>query len=249
MNKLLLKIEHLNVSYDNKLALIDACLTIHQNEFIGVIGPNGGGKTTLVRALLGLIKVQSGVFTYYDKNGDQTALAPVIGYLPQYTNIDRKFPISLKEMVHSGLPQYMPKLLANERVRKQIEQVGLLHKMNAHISEMSGGELQRGLLARALVSEPDLLILDEPGTYIDQRYKSVLMQLLEEIRKTCSILLISHDIGTIVSRVETVVCVHQELHVHTAKEINEEVLIEAFGCPFELIGHADLPHRVLKRHS
>lgn len=233
MNNILLKIEQLTVDYEGHRALNQVDLAVHHNEFIGIIGPNGGGKTTLARTLLGLVKPTSGQFTFYNKEGQVLSQKPAIGYLPQYAKLDPKFPISLKEVVRSGLPKGLSKQEATLQIKQMIEKVGLLHKYNAHISEMSGGELQRGLLARALVSRPNLLILDEPGTYIDQHYKRVLMQLLDEVKQECAILLVTHDIGTIIRHVDTIACVNQQLHVHKAEDWGEQHLNDVFGCAIE----------------
>ena len=116
------------------------------------------------------------------------------------------------------------------------------------IGELSGGQLQRALLGRALVSNPEVVILDEPNTYIDKRFEAKLYSLLEEINKERAIILVSHDIGTVLQNVKTIACVNETLDYHPDTEVPTEWLEEHFGCPIELLGHGNFPHRILKCH-
>ena len=116
------------------------------------------------------------------------------------------------------------------------------------IGQLSGGQLQRALLGRALVSNPEVVILDEPNTYIDKRFEAKLYSLLEEINRERAIILVSHDIGTVLQNVKTIACVNETLDYHPDTEVPAEWLEEHFGCPIELLGHGHLPHRVLKCH-
>ena len=117
------------------------------------------------------------------------------------------------------------------------------------IGALSGGQLQRVLLARAIVSDPEVLVLDEPNTYIDQRYQEQMYEMLNEINKHCAIILVSHDIGTILQNVKDVACVNKTLHDHPNTEVPEHEINHIFGCPIELLGHGDMPHRILKKHA
>lgn len=176
-----------------------------------------------------------------------------MGYLPQYNSIDKKFPISVYEVVLSGLSKqksllhrYSPE--QHEQVRRIISRMGLEGLEGRAIGELSGGQLQRALLGRALVSNPEVVILDEPNTYIDKRFEAKLYSLLEEINKERAIILVSHDIGTVLQNVKTIACVNETLDYHPDTEVPTEWLEEHFGCPIELLGHGNFPHRILKCH-
>ncbi|MCR4773798.1 MAG: metal ABC transporter ATP-binding protein [Prevotella sp.] len=248
----IIKIENINAGYENKIAIENATLTIYKHDFLGVIGPNGGGKTTLMKVLLGLLNPQSGTITYY-KDGKETDKI-TMGYLPQYSKIDRDFPISVYEVVLSGLSNKKPFLRPFTKEQKQhvadtINYMQLSDIVEKPIGALSGGQLQRVLLARAIVSDPEVLVLDEPNTYIDQRYQEQMYEMLNEINKHCAIILVSHDIGTILQNVKDVACVNKTLHYHPNTEVPEHEINHIFGCPIELLGHGDMPHRILKKHA
>lgn len=176
-----------------------------------------------------------------------------MGYLPQYNSIDKKFPISVYEVVLSGLNKqkslfhrYTPG--QHELTNRIIARMGLEGLENRAIGELSGGQLQRALLGRALVSNPEVVILDEPNTYIDKRFEAKLYSLLEEINQERAIILVSHDIGTVLQNVKTIACVNETLDYHPDTEVPTEWLEEHFGCPIELLGHGNFPHRILKCH-
>ena len=251
MNHPLIQITDLSASYDNKTVLSHINLTVYEQDFLGVIGPNGGGKTTLVKTILGLHQPDKGQIRFF-QDGKETEEINM-GYLPQYNSIDKKFPISVYEVVLSGLSKqkslfkrYTRK--RHEQVRRIIAQMGLEGYENRAIGQLSGGQLQRAMLGRALVSNPEVIILDEPNTYIDKRFEAKLYELLEEINQERAIILVSHDIGTVLQNVKTIACVNETLDYHPDTEVPTEWLEEHFGCPIELLGHGHLPHRVLKCH-
>ena len=136
-----------------------------------------------------------------------------------------------------------------ERVDEGIVQMGLEELAGRAIGELSGGQLQRVLLGRSIVSRPQVLILDEPNSYVDKRFESRFYQLLEEINIESAIILVSHDIGTVLTMVKNIACVNETLHYHPGANVSEEWLGEKYACPIELVGHGDLPHRVLKKHQ
>lgn len=248
----LIKITDLSASYDRKTVLSHVNLTVYEHDFLGIIGPNGGGKTTLVKSILGLHQPDQGEIRFYQDG----KVVPGInmGYLPQYNHIDRKFPISVSEVVLSGLSKQ--KSLFNryskeqhEQVRQIIARMGLEGLEDRAIGQLSGGQLQRAMLGRALVSNPEVIILDEPNTYIDKRFEAKLYELLEEINRERAIILVSHDIGTVLQNVKTIACVNETLDYHPDTEVPPEWLEAHFGCPIELLGHGNLPHRVLKCHT
>lgn len=250
MNKLI-NIDNIVAGYDNKIVLHDVSLDIWENDFLGIIGPNGGGKTTLLKIILGLLKPKSGSVRYFD--GEKEVSSLKIGYLPQMNKIDKKFPISVREVVLSGLMAEKPSFrdfTAEQKQRAEvvIAQMGLQELAKRAIGDLSGGQLQRVLLGRSMVSRPKVLILDEPNSYVDKRFESHFYNLLEEISKESSIILVSHDIGTVLSMVKNIACVNETLHYHSGADISAEWLENKYACPIELVGHGDLPHRVLKNH-
>lgn len=250
MNKLI-NIDNIVAGYDNKIVLHDVSLDIWENDFLGIIGPNGGGKTTLLKIILGLLKPKSGSVRYF--NGEKEVSSLKIGYLPQMNKIDKKFPISVREVVLSGLMAEKPRFRdftaeQKQRAEEVIAQMGLQELAKRAIGDLSGGQLQRVLLGRSMVSRPKVLILDEPNSYVDKRFESHFYNLLEEISKESSIILVSHDIGTVLSMVKNIACVNETLHYHSGADISAEWLENKYACPIELVGHGDLPHRVLKNH-
>lgn len=248
----LIELRQVSAGYGNKPVLRDVSLDVWEHDFLGIIGPNGGGKTTLLKVILGLLPPVSGDIRFYQKGTEVSSLK--IGYLPQMSLIDKKFPISVREVVSSGLAAEKP-LFRNfhpaqkERVEEVIVQMGLEELSTRPIGELSGGQLQRVLLGRSIVSRPQVLILDEPNSYVDKRFESRFYQLLEEINKESSIILVSHDIGTVLAMVKNIACVNETLHYHPGANVSEEWLGEKYACPIELVGHGDLPHRVLKNHQ
>lgn len=248
----LIELENITAGYGNKTVLRNVSLTVWKNDFLGIIGPNGGGKTTLLKVILGLLAPFSGSICFYQDGKRVPSLK--IGYLPQLNNIDKKFPISVREVVTSGLaaqkPLFRPFNAAQkERVEEVIRKMGLEELAGRAIGELSGGQLQRVLLGRSIVSRPQVLILDEPNSYVDKRFESRFYKLLEEINRESAIILVSHDIGTVLAMVKNIACVNETLHYHPGVDVSEEWLDEKYACPIELIGHGNLPHRVLKKHD
>lgn len=245
MNKLLVDIENLSAGYNGNIVLKNVSLKIYEQDFLGIIGPNGGGKTTLVKTILGLIKPVSGSVIFSNKD-----LKNRIGYMPQTNMIDKKFPILVCEVIESGLvaEKKLTTTEKKEKVQKTLRDIGIENIAQKAIGELSGGQLQRTLLARAIINDPQLLILDEPNSYVDKRFETHFYHLLQQINQKTAIILVSHDIGTVVSNVKNIACVNESLHYHPGNDIDGEWLDEHLGCPFDIIGHGDIPHRVLKKH-
>ena len=264
----LIEIKNLSAGYDSRTVLRNVNLTVYDRDFLGIIGPNGGGKTTLIKCILGLLKPTGGEILYSDKRlavsdkQESTAqylslttnrLSLKMGYLPQYSTIDRKFPISVEEVILSGLSiqksltsRFTPE--QREKGKQIIARMGLEGLESRSIGQLSGGQLQRALLGRAIISDPAVLILDEPSTYIDKRFEARLYELLAEINKECAIILVSHDIGTVLQQVKSIACVNETLDYHPDTGVTTEWLERNFNCPIELLGHGTLPHRVLGEH-
>lgn len=230
--------------YDGRAVLRGVSLDIQSDDFIGVVGPNGGGKTTLLRLLMGELKPMSGSIERY---------CTAVGYLPQAQQVDRAFPITVLEVVLSGLLGRQGLLgrygKAQRRVAMDCLRLAGVEELHGRsVGELSGGQLQRVLLCRALVSEPELLILDEPNTYVDSKFEGELYELLRQLGQRMGIVMVSHDLGTISTYVKSIACVNGTLHHHRSNHITPEQL-RSYGCPIQLIAHGDVPHTVLQRHD
>lgn len=248
----IIKLTDIEVRYDSKTVLENISLTVYEKDFLGIIGPNGGGKTTLVKTILGLKDIHHGCIQYFKNNQPVDRIG--IGYLPQYNQIDKKFPISVSDVILSGLEDkhsiwHRITSEQKDRVAEMICRMGLNGLEKRPIGSLSGGQAQRALLGRAIISEPDIVILDEPNTYIDKRFEAQLYELLDEINQTSAIILISHDVGSVVQNVKNIACVNHSLDYHAQEEITEEWLQAKISCPIDLLGHGDMPHRVLKQHT
>jgi len=246
----LLEIRNLSAGYESTMILHNINLTVNPLDFIGVIGPNGGGKTTLLKTILGLLVPMSGKIVFDESmnfNGSYR-----IGYLPQMSHIDRKFPISVFDVVRSGLMSRSRifskySTAENERANFILSEMGIYPIRDKAIGELSGGQIQRTLLCRALVNEPKLLILDEPNTYVDNRFERELYEKLKLLNEKLAILLVSHDLGTISTYVKSFACVNGSLHYHPGNELTPE-LLQAYECPIQIISHGEIPHTVLYNH-
>ena len=247
----ILELQGVTAGYDEEIILRNVNFTIRENDFIGVIGPNGGGKTTLVKVILGSIRPMSGKVVYHP--GEEAGQQLRIGYLPQVNNTDRVFPITVLNVVLSGLAR--PNKLINRfsksqvtKAREMLDSMGISHLADKNMGELSGGQMQRVFLCRAIVSEPQLLILDEPNTFVDNKFESDLYQSLKILNQRMAILMVSHDVGTITYFVKSIACVNRELHYHGSNIITQEQLA-AYNCPIQIIAHGDIPHTILKEHN
>jgi zinc transport system ATP-binding protein len=246
MKQALVSMNDITAGYPGNLVLKDVTLSIEPGDFMGIIGPNGGGKTTLLKIILGLLKPIRGTIKRNIGKHD-------IGYLPQVSQFDDQFPITVENVVLSGLSTGMnvrrkknPESI--QKVITVLDSVGISGLSHRPIGELSGGELQRTMLARAIVSTPELLILDEPNTYVDNRFEQELYRILVELNKKMAILLVSHDVGMISPYIKSIACVNGSLHYHPSNEISSEQL-KVYNCPVELITHGPVPHRVIEEHK
>ena len=271
MNTPLIEIKNLSAGYNSRTVLRNVNLTVYDRDFLGIIGPNGGGKTTLIKCILGLLKPTTGEILYrvttasnnnpafLDNSATNSQFSTLnsqfsMGYLPQYNSIDRKFPITVEEVILSGLSSQKSLISRftathREKARQVIARMGLEGLEKRAIGALSGGQLQRALLGRAIISDPALVVLDEPSTYIDKRFEARLYELLAEINHDCAIILVSHDIGTVLQQVKSIACVNETLDYHPDTGVSEEWLERNFNCPIELLGHGALPHRILAEHK
>ena len=246
MSKPLLALSHVSTGYEEEMVLQDVNLEIYPSDFIGVIGPNGGGKTTLVKVILGILSPFRGKLSFPGGK-------PRMGYLPQISQIDKGFPITVRELVASGLKSrhgWFPRLSREQKrqVQQMLDESGLSALANRPIGELSGGQMQKAFLGRALINHPQLLILDEPNTFVDKGFEQELYRWLGELNQKMAIMLVSHDIGTISPLVKSIACVNGNVHYHHSNVLTDEIL-KVYNCPVDIIAHGPVPHRVLKDHN
>lgn len=242
----ILELKNITAGYDGSVILKEVNFSVKEKDFIGIIGPNGGGKTTLLKVILGLIHPYRGEVVYHKSRQN------LFGYLPQNQTIDKRFPINTTEVVLSGLMSEKGIFKSYSRAEKSkavelLKTYGMEDYLKTPIGELSGGQMQRVFLCRAIIASPRVLILDEPTTYVDSHFEKEFYTILKELNKTLSILIVSHDVGTICSYVKTIACVNRDLHYHNSNLISTEQL-KAYNCPIDLITHGDVPHRVLDEH-
>lgn len=250
--KTLVEINNLAAGYNNEIVLKNINLSIFQDDFIGLIGPNGGGKTTLLKVILGLIAPKQGSIRI---NAQPPQLGRRnIGYVPQIAEYDTDFPISVQDIVRMGRlsPKRLFKPYTAEDdaiVKERLGWLDMLDYKDRALRELSGGQRQRVYIARALVTEPELLLLDEPTISVDFEARTQIFDLLYEInQRGVAILLVSHDLTAISSYVKTIGCLNRKLFYEGKKEITAEMLEASYSCPIDLIAHG-LPHRVVAEHT
>ena len=242
----ILEIKDLTVCYSGHCALQSVNLDVRKDEFLGIIGPNGGGKSTLLKAICGLIKPSSGTIKLNSSRS--------IGYVPQFSSFSRDFPISVIEVVLTGMlggrARAFHRYSSSDiyKAKKTLSLLGILELEKRQIGTLSGGQLQKVLIARALVSNPEILLLDEPTASIDSTSKSNIYEFLSGLSKDMAVIIVSHDIGTISSYVHSIACLNKKLYYHGEDEVDLSASIEkTYGCPIDMIAHG-FPHRVLSPH-
>ena len=245
----LFEMNSLSASYGANTVLQDVNFTVNENDFIGVIGPNGGGKTTLLKVILGLLKPTKGTLIFNETllNGNS------IGYLPQLSTGDVNYPVTVTDIILSGLmigKSIFSRMSSSDKLKAHtvIEELGLTGMSKSNLNELSGGQIQRVLLGRAIIGNPRLILLDEPGNFVDTTFENDFYEKLKDLNKRMAILMVSHDVGTISSHIKSFACVNRSLHYHPSPEITNEDLL-AYGCPIQLVTHGDVPHTVLKYHK
>ncbi|MDM8541153.1 ATP-binding cassette domain-containing protein [Desulfococcaceae bacterium HSG9] len=256
----IVEIKDVSFRYNGQTALQNVNLTVKPNDFIAMIGPNGGGKTTLLKLILGLLKPEIGSIRVMGQPANKASHH--IGYVPQDIHLKRNFPITVTDIVRMGMlkPQIKRTRWRSNITKERCQALEILEQLemdayaDSKISALSGGQRQRVLIARALAAQPQLLLLDEPTASIDAKGQADFFRLLKELNKSITILAVSHDLLVISTYVKSVACVNKGLHYHDQAEITGEMLETMYPCteddevcPVELIAHG-LPHRVLQDH-
>lgn len=250
-NNEVVRLTSVSASYGDVPVLENITLSVLKHDFLGIIGPNGGGKSTLLKVILGIVKPDSGDVLIFGKHPDRVRSR--IGYVSQRPDFDRDFPASVGDVVLMG--RYTRTGLVHrygkeDRVaaEKALEQVGMLDVRDKQIGNLSGGQQQRIFVARALVSEPELLLLDEPTASIDPALQTEFYELLNTLKRRLTIIMVSHDIGAVSVYVDKIACLNDRLYYHGSSEVTPEILEATYKCPIQLITHGTVPHRVLKEH-
>lgn len=255
----MVKLEDVWVSHHETLALRDVNLEIEEGEFLGLIGPNGSGKTTLIKVILGLVKPDRGKVRIFGVPPEE--LGPkhqLVGYVPQRSLGDWSFPVSVMEVVLMGRYGRIglfkrPAAADREAAMQALEDVQMRDFARRQLGELSGGQQQKVLIARALATQPKLLLLDEPAAGVDaygeERFYDLLGNLKEQ--QGLTIVVVSHDIAVISAHVEKLACLNQTLYTHAppAEVITAGTLEKVYGCEVELLAHGRIPHRVVEQHK
>ncbi len=246
----IITLRNVGVNYEQSVALEDVNLEIFEDDFIGIIGPNGGGKTSLVKAIMGVVP-HSGEIEFAPALQRKSHLK--IGYMPQVSQFDTRFPISIEEVVLSGLQSekgFFGRYTHADRQRatELLKQMGIDQIASRPIGEVSGGQLQRALLCRAIIAEPKLLILDEPTNFVDNNFEREFYALVKQLHERMAVMIVSHDVGTITSLVNAIICVNRHVHRHDSNILTEEQLLN-YDCPIQVVSHGHIPHTVLEHHT
>lgn len=249
MKRPIIEVEDLSYKYAKDSVLEHVSLKVPAGAFLALVGPNGSGKSTLLKLILGLLKLQTGKIKLFGENIHQFKRWDKIGFVSQKANsFNSGFPASVFEVVQSGLTKKIglftfAKKEHRKKVLEVLDAVGMLTYKDRNIGELSGGQQQRVFIARALVSEPQLLILDEPTVGVDSRHVHQFYELLEELNKKLGItlILVTHDVGTVTDKVTHVACLNKMLHFHgDANEyhsLEEKDLSSIYGHSVQLISH------------
>ena len=232
-------LEHVSYAYTRHPVLDDVTLTVPKGDFAMVVGPNGGGKTTLIKLIMGLFTPTSGAIQLF---GDKPQAAwNRMGYMPQYTHVDMAFPVSVLDVVLMGRLKnaigwrYTRK--DKDAAHQALSEVGLVGRATTPFSSLSGGQRQRVLIARALCSDPDLLLMDEPTANVDPAAEASIFELLSELNKRMTILVVSHDLGFVSKVVKSVICVNKKVVVHPTSSLDGTLINEIYGGDLRMVRH------------
>ncbi|MCB1123133.1 MAG: metal ABC transporter ATP-binding protein [Verrucomicrobiae bacterium] len=235
--------KNVSLAYGDNVVLQDADFDINPGEPLCVVGPNGGGKTSLLKLMLGLVKPDTGSIHVLGTTPIKARKS--IGYMPQVLQFDAKFPITVAEVVAMGL---LGSQVSGEESRAQavagaLKAVGIEKRLGSQFASLSGGQQQRVLIARAIVSKPTLLLLDEPTANLDLTLEQKLLETLLQFHPDMKIVMVSHDLGFVSGAVKQVLCVNKQVHTHPTESISSELIGELYGSSPRRILHAsDLGH-------
>lgn len=251
MSVLAIELKDVWFSYDKLPVLEAVTFSLEQDDFFGILGPNGGGKTTLLKLLLGILKPDRGAIRVLGEAPHDAKHR--VGYVPQHIDSNISFPISAYDIALMGRlsrsrigKRYSSR--DHAKVEEILKKVGMWDHRKTPVGNLSGGQRQRVFIARALVTNPEILFLDEPTSNVDPGFETDLYDFLQELNKDVTIVVITHDIGVISRNMKSVACVNRTLMFHGEGKITEEMINMAYQCPVDLIAHG-IPHRILPLHK
>jgi len=244
-------VRNVSLSFRGMAVLEDVSFSVEPGEFVGIIGPNGGGKSVLLKVILGLLKPDRGSVLIFGRPPDHSGGA--LAYVPQYPPFDPRFPIRVMDVVMLGRlggQRLFQRVSDEDRARalEAMREVQVEHLAEREIGKLSGGQLQRVLIARGLATDARVLLLDEPTASLDSAVVGSFYELLERLSKQMTIVLVSHDLSVMSKHVRSVACLNRRLHYHHSREITREMVEETYGCPVDFVIHRH-SHVVLEDHT
>ncbi len=247
-----IEVDRLVFSYGNQLAVDEASFNLPKGDFLGIIGPNGGGKTTLLRLLLGLLTPDAGSVRLL--GGPPARMRRRVGYIPQETNLNKSFPVSARDVVLMGLIGRRGPgrgFTDGDRLdaERMLERMGLSDVKDRPLAELSGGQRQRVLLGRAMVAGPEMLFLDEPTASVDVSGEDDIYRHLRALNESgVTIVMVTHNIGVLSRYVKSVACINRRFFFHPDGKLDQATVNATFGCNVDIIAHG-VPHRVFHDHG
>lgn len=238
-NDIVVSLREVTFAYETLPVIENATLDIAPNEFASIIGPNGGGKTTLLKLILGLLRPSSGEVLVFGEPPHRVRHR--IGYSPQHPRYDWAFPISVLDVV---LMARLERHWIGHYVRKDkaaaleaLDELGVADLAPRPFDALSGGQRQRVLVARAIASDPEILLLDEPTANVDMASGNKLLEILEQLNARMTILMVSHDLGFVAQAVQSVICVNRQVVVHPTSDITGQNIIDIYGADLRMVRH------------
>ncbi len=232
-------LKDVSFAYGGEPVLENVNLNVVKGEFASIVGPNGGGKTTLLKVMLGLLKPDSGTVSVLGVSPARARLK--VGYMPQYAHLDPRFPVTVMDVALMGRlgRRRFGGYSKNDRAAAMsaLEEVNMGSLEGRMFNNLSGGQRQRVLIARALCGEPDLLLLDEPTANIDPEVEETLFETLKELNRRMTILLVSHDVGFVSRVVKSVICVNRRVYIHPTTRMNGKVINDIYGGDMSMVRH------------
>lgn len=235
-----IELKDVSFSYDGLPVLEKANLSVGRKDFVSIVGPNGGGKTTLLKLLLGLLRPSGGSIRVLGETPVEARHR--VGYMPQHAHVDPQFPVNAMDVVLMGRLGHTGAFGPYRRQDREaalgaLDEMGMSDLRRRAFSALSGGQRQRVLIARALACEPELLLLDEPTASLDHAIETELYELLHRLAHRLTVVVVSHDLGFVSQFVNRVVCVKRNVVVHPTSEVTGEVISEVYGSPMKIVRH------------
>jgi zinc transport system ATP-binding protein len=239
MSREIIKFDNVDFSYDKEIVLEKVSIQLYQKEMVSIIGPNGSGKTTMLKLMLGLLKPTGGKITIFGKSPEK--VRHVFGYVPQHASFDPRFPVNVFDVVLMGSLKSRTFGLYNKSDKKKaysaLDRIGLIDLKNRSFATLSGGQQQRVLIARALAGDPEVLLMDEPTANVDRKAEQDLYALIQDLSKKYTVILVSHDLGVVPKISDLIICVNRNVMIHTKEELTGQSIQEMYSCHVDFVRH------------